>query len=84
MTQDKIDTILDRLNIIQTKNDADHARVEQRLGSIDSRLGVVEACLGGVNTRLGGVETRLGGVEDGLQKVRDLIDADAIEKQLST
>ena len=77
MTQDNIDTILDRLNEIQTKNDSDHARVEQRLNSIDARLGVVDA-------RLGGVDQRLAGVERGLQEVRHLIDADDIEKRLST
>ena len=69
MTQDNIDTILNRLNDIQTKNDADHARVEQRLNAIDARLGAVDG--------------RLGAIDSGLQEVRHLIDADDIEKRLS-
>ena len=31
MTQENIDTILNRLNEIQTKNDEDHARVQAQL-----------------------------------------------------
>ena len=42
MTQDNIDTILDRLNEIQTKNDADHDRVEVRLDAIDRRMDAVD------------------------------------------
>ena len=84
MTQDNFETILSRLNEIQTKNDADHALVGQRLDSIDARLSVVDARLGGVDQRLGGVDQRLAGVERGLQEVRHLIDADDIEKRLST
>ena len=38
MTQDNIDTILNRLNEIQTKNDADHDRVDRRLDSIDKNM----------------------------------------------
>ena len=57
MTQENVDTILGRLDYIQTKNDAFHARVEQRLDSIDLRLGVVEAGLAAVYSRFAaGVE----------------------------
>ena len=38
MTQDNIDTILDRLNEIQAKNDADHDRVDRRLDAIDRNM----------------------------------------------
>ena len=42
MTQENIDTILSRLNEMQTKNDADHARVEVRLDAIDKRTDAVD------------------------------------------
>ena len=43
MTQENIDTILNRLNEIQTKNDADHDRVEVRLGAIDRRMEALDS-----------------------------------------
>ena len=42
MTQENIDAILNRLNEMQTKNDADHDRVEVRLDAIDRRMDAVD------------------------------------------
>ena len=42
MTQENIDAILNRLNEMQTKNDADHDRVEIRLAAIDKRMDAVD------------------------------------------
>ena len=48
MTQENIDTILNRLNEIQTKNDADHDRVEVRLGAIDRRMEALDSQMEGL------------------------------------
>ena len=42
MTEENINAILNRLNEMQDKNDADHNRVEVRLGAIDRRMDAVD------------------------------------------